>query len=62
MVKHGMNILQKATGHVHPGQVPVLTVDQPHYSIAKKIQQSWPADYGKEKFIVLIESLHIEMA
>ena len=58
MVKHGMNIIQKATYHGHPEQVPVLTVDQPLYSIAKKLQWSWPADYGKEKFLVLIGSLH----
>ena len=36
IVKHGMNIIQKATNHVHPLQVPVLTDDQPLYSIAKK--------------------------
>ena len=54
MVKHGMNIIQKA-----PGQVPVLTVDQSLYSIAKR---SWPADYGEGNFVVQLGGLHIETA
>ena len=47
----------KATQHVNPGQVPVLTVDQPLYAIAKAIQWSWPDQYGEGKY-----GLHIEMA
>ena len=34
MVKHGMNIIQQITVRVNPGQIPVLTVDQPLYAIA----------------------------
>ena len=29
LVKHGMDVIAKATEHVNHGQVPVLTVDQP---------------------------------
>ena len=42
MVKHGMEVIIKATEHLNPGQIPVLTVDQPLYAIAKGIQWSWP--------------------
>ncbi len=62
MVKHGMDIIIKATLHVNPGQVPVLTVDQPLYAIAKEMQWSWPDQYGEGKYVVLMGGLHIEMA
>ena len=51
MVKYGMDIIMKATQHVNPGQVPVLTVDQPLYAIAKEIQWSWPVQYGEGKYV-----------
>ena len=38
MIKHGMDLLRDATEHLNEGQIPVLTVDQPLYSITKKIQ------------------------
>ena len=42
IVKHGMDVIMKATGHVNPGQIPVLTLDQPLYTIAKEIRKaSW---------------------
>ncbi len=59
MVKHGMNLIQRATEHVNHGQVPVITVDQPLYAIAKKIQWTW---YGESKFVVMLSGLHIEMS
>ncbi len=54
MVKHGMNIIQQITVRVNPGQIPVLTVDQPLYAIAKRIQWKWPADYGETHYVVLM--------
>ncbi len=38
MIKHGMDLIARATELVHPGQVPVMTVEQPLYDIAKKVQ------------------------
>ena len=35
MVRHGMDIIAQITAHVNPGQIPVFTVDQPLYVIAK---------------------------
>ena len=62
MVKHGMNIIQQITVRVNPGQIPVLTVDQPLYAIAKNIQWKWPDEYGERQYVVLMGGLHIEMA
>ena len=47
---------------MHPGQVPVLTIDQSLFVIVKKIQWTWPETYEKAKLAVLIEGIHIEMA
>ena len=62
MVKHGMDVIMKATELVNPAQIPVLTLDQPLYTIAKQIQWSWPSIYGEEKYVFLMGGLHIEMA
>ena len=51
---------RQATEHLNP--VPVITVDQPLYAIAKKIQWTWPRIYGEDKFVVMMGGLHIEMA
>ncbi len=62
MIKHGMDLIARATELVHPGQVPVMTVDQPLYAIAKKVQWTWPNTYGEDKYVVMLGGLHIEMA
>ena len=36
MTKHGMHLI-KATNHVNPGQVPVMTVNQPLLATATKM-------------------------
>ena len=38
MVKHGMVIIQKITSKTNPGQVPVMVVDQPLFTLAKYVQ------------------------
>ena len=38
MVKYAMNIIAKATQHVNNGQIPVITMDQPLFTIGKRIQ------------------------
>lgn len=62
MVKHGMDVLRKTTEYLNPGQLPVLTVDQPLYTIAKYIQWKWPQTYGEDIYITMLGGLHIEMA
>ena len=53
MVKHGMDVIAKATEHVNRGQVLVLSVDQPLFAIAEKIPWSLPDDYGDSKYVVI---------
>ena len=40
---------------------PVITLDQPLYSLAKQIQWTWP-DLSEENYVVMLGGLHIEMA
>ena len=62
MIRHSMDVVQRAVDFLNPGQVPVLTVDQPLFAIAKRIQWQWPGTYGEDKIVVLLGGLHIEMA
>ena len=43
------------------GQVPVMTVDQPLEAMTKETQWSKPDVLGKDKFLVMMGDLHIEM-
>jgi len=38
MIRHSIDVLHRAVQLLNPGQVPVLTLDQPLYAIAKLIQ------------------------
>ncbi len=62
MIKHSMDIIMTATHKLNPGQIPVMTVDQPLYAIAKTIQWNFPVKYGEDKLFVLLGGLHIEKA
>ena len=53
--------MAKAIDHLHPGQKPVITMDQPLFCIAKQIQWTWPDAFGKDRFVVVMGGLHIEM-
>ena len=62
MIRHSMDIVSKAVQSLNPGQVPIITADQPLYTIAKQIQWNWPGTHGEDKFVVMFGGLHIEMA
>jgi hypothetical protein len=62
MIWHAMKIVQQAVQKDNPGQVPVLTCDQPLYTITKHIQWTWPETHGEDHFVILIGGLHIKMA
>ena len=47
---------------LNPSQIPVITLDQPLHSIAKRIQWNWPEKYGENHFVIIPGGLHIEMA
>ena len=61
MIRHSMDVINEAVQEINPGQVPVITLDQPLYAIAKQIQWNWPANYGEKHFIIILGGLHIEM-
>ena len=61
MMAYAMILSAKAIQHLHPGQIPVITMDQPLYSIAKQIQWTWPDTFGEDKCVVVMGGLHIEM-
>ena len=54
MVKHGMDVLIQAISFLNPGQVPVMTLDQPLFALAKAIQWKWPIEYGEKVFVVML--------
>lgn len=56
-----MDIVKTPVDIVSPKQVAVITVDQPQYSITKRIHWAWPATH-EGHFIVLFGGLHIGMA
>ena len=61
-IHHSMDVVQRAVHRLNPGQVPVLTLEQPLFTIAQQIQWHWPYVYGEDKFVILLGGLHIEMA
>jgi len=57
-----MDKIKDTVAFLNPGQVPIITADQPIYAIAKQIQWHWPQHYGEDKFVIMFGGLHIEMA
>ena len=47
MTRHSMDVVRKAVEIINPGQVSIITVDQPLYTLAKQIQWSWPDTYSE---------------
>ena len=47
MTRHSMDVVRKAVEIINPGQVAIITVDQPLYTSAKQIQWSWPDTYSE---------------
>ena len=62
MIRHSMDVIEKAVGQLNPGQIPVIAMDQPLFTIGKQIQWNWPERYGEDKFILMFGGLYIEMA
>ena len=60
-IKHAMKKIREGVEFLNPGQVPVLTADQPLYALAKQIQWYWPDEYGEDKYVIMFGGLHIKM-
>lgn len=61
MIRHGMDIVKNTVNIINPGQVPIITADQPLYTLCKEIQWTWPHLFGEDRFVVMFGGLHIEM-
>ena len=48
MIKHGMDMQRRATQYLNPGQIPVTTLDQPLFALAKSVQWKWPETHGEK--------------
>ena len=62
MIYHAMVLIQKQVECLNPGEIPIMTVGQPRFAIAKEIQWLKPDCLGEDKFVVMTGDLHIEMA
>ena len=62
MIRHSMDVIKTAVDILNPGQVPVITADQPLYTLAKQIQWNWPQTHGEDYFVILFAGFHIEKA
>ena len=58
MVKHSLCVIKKAIEYFNPKQTPIITFDQPLYTLAKRIQWKWPEEYGKDKLVIMFGRLH----
>ena len=61
MIRHALNVIRVAVKELNPAQVPIVTLDQPLYSLAKQVQWCWPETHGEEHFVIILGGLHIEM-
>lgn len=62
MIRHSMDVVKKAVDILNPGQVPIITVDQPLLTIAKQIQWNWTESHGEDQLVIMFGGLHIEIA
>ena len=62
MIRHSLTVVEAAVKHLNPGQIPVVTFDQPLLALAKQTQWHYPEHLGEDKFLVMMRGLHIEMA
>ena len=47
MVKHRATVIQKVVRRVNPGQIPIITADQPVYALLIQIQWQYSSDFDE---------------
>ena len=62
MIKHSMDFVKSVVQFLNPGQIPVMTVDQPLYALGKQVQWQHPEAYGPSQMVLTLGGLHTEMA
>lgn len=61
MVKHGLEKITEAIQKANPGQIPVIAMDQPLYSMAKHLQWTYTS-LSEENIVIMLGGMHTEMA
>ena len=51
MIKHPVAIVRDAVEFLNPGQIPVVTFDQPLYAIAKQMLWNSPDQFDEDQFV-----------
>ncbi len=54
VLRHCFEVTQAAVPHFNPGQIPVITVDQPLFAKMKQLQLSMDRLCGADKFVILL--------
>ena len=61
MAFHTMKVICKAIQYINPGQSPVITADQPLYTLAKKLQwKHHNSEISEESLLVMLGPMHTE--
>ena len=61
MVWHGMKVISWAIANINPDQTPVMEVDQPLFTLAKKLPWRYhDSEYGGNRFLVILGAMHTE--
>jgi hypothetical protein len=53
-VAHTMKIVMQLLYHINPGQIAVITADQPVYAIGKQVQWLYPTVYGEDSLVMMM--------
>ena len=61
MINQSLDMILKGDNSLNEGQPIVVTLDQPLYAIAKRVQWQWPEEYSIHKIIFMLGGLHTEM-
>ena len=61
MIRHTMGVVKQAVNHVNPNQTSVIALDRCKQS-QNRFNGIGAISIGKEKFVIMMGALHIEMA
>jgi hypothetical protein len=62
MICHALTVVMSAVKTLNPGQLPVVTLDQPLFTIGKYIQWNYSDIIGEHHLLLILGGLHTEMA
>ena len=62
MTRHCFEVIHAAMQYINPGQIPVMSMEQPLFAKMKQLQWSMDTMYGEDKCVLLFGGHHIELA